>query len=178
MPAITDPHRYREPIGASARSHSRHDPAHSLRTRIHAATHRGALTRRLAQGADPGGEPELALRAEQLTSRHNRRVAARTLRRIIDEAHKPNMVGHHLTLIRRGAVIEAEDMLTALSARLLAPAPVRAQGMARLERLLSNADQSPLYNRSRTGALQASLATVIETLDAPAAESHEFPIPA
>lgn len=44
-------------------------------------------------------------------------------------------------------MIDAEALINALSQRLLSPAPVRAEGMATLERILSNADQSPLYNQ-------------------------------
>jgi hypothetical protein len=42
-------------------------------------------------------------------------------------------------------VIDAEALINALSERFLSPVPVRAEGMATLERILSNADQSPLY---------------------------------
>jgi hypothetical protein len=135
------------------------------------------MTRTLAEGAHPATHPELAPRAARLTSERNRRALARTLRHIVDEAHDP-IVGFRVVLIRRRPVIEAEDLINALSERLRCPAPVRAQGMARLERILANADQSPLYNNSEAGALRAQLIAVLEALELGPRQSHAFPIPA
>ena len=119
----------------------------------------------------------LALRAGQLTSKRNRRSLARAMRRTIDEAHKPPMARSRVVIIRRGAVLEAEDAIKAMIARLRSPQPLQAKGLAIAERILTNADHSPLYNRSEPGALrrQISLATAAMSV-ADASQSHEFPV--
>jgi hypothetical protein len=82
----------------------------SLRTRLRVALHRPELTRALAEGADPGFREELAVRAFRLTSERNRKSVARTLRRTIDEAHRPPL-GRHKVLIRRRDVLDAEPAI-------------------------------------------------------------------
>jgi hypothetical protein len=125
----------------------------SLGVRFRTALQREALTLALAEGADPGTRPELALRAAQLTSDRTRKALARTMRRTIAEAHKPPMTRSRIVIVRRGAVLDAEDAINAMIARL-GLRPVRAQGMAIAERIVTNADQSPLYNPSEPGALR------------------------
>jgi hypothetical protein len=58
--------------------------------------------------------------------------------------------------------------------RLLAPRPVQAAGMAMVERILTNADRSPLYNRSEPGALRQTIRVATVALDKQSARSHEF----
>ena len=64
-----------------------HSPPLPLRTRVY--VHRDDLTHALARGERPTSRPELALRAAQLTSLRNRKGLARTLRRTVDDAHRP-----------------------------------------------------------------------------------------
>ena len=64
-------------------------PASSLRLRMKVATRLSTLTEQLAEGVDPTSTPELALRASQLTSPRQRRLLARTLRRMVREARDP-----------------------------------------------------------------------------------------
>ncbi len=123
-----------------------------LRTRV--VTHRDELTRELAEGADPTSSPVLALRAAQLTSERCRRQLRRTLRQTVAEAHRPSMTRFAVTIIRRRAVLDAEDALETTIERLASPEPVAPEGMALIERLLTNADASPLYNVSAPSALR------------------------
>jgi hypothetical protein len=122
-----------------------------LRLRLRAAVHRTKLTRALAEGVDPDAGDELALRARQLTSERARKAFAHTLRRTIAEAHLPASTRARVSIIDGGAVRDAEDAIAGLIERLLSPLPVRAQGVALLERILTNADGV----RSTSGASPA-----------------------
>lgn len=173
MPTIVNPH-FRP--GREARGPHAEPSAPPLRSRIYTATHRRSLTLMLAEGANPAQHPELALRAEQLTGRSHRRAMARTLRRITAEAHRPLLARAHVILIRRGPVLDAEDVIGALAARLDGPAPVRPQGMAALERILTNAENSLLYNPSESGALHRQLAAVLYAVEPGEPQTHEFSI--
>jgi hypothetical protein len=172
MPAITDPYSVHFPnTGVIESGHQ----DVSLRTRLRVAMHRPELTRALAEGADPGFSQELGLRASRLIGERNRSSAARTLRRTIDEAHRPPL-GRHKALIRRGDVLDAEDAIRALIDRLGGPKPVRVEGMAMIEMILTNADNSPLYNSSPKGTLRDEIAAVTEAMGSHTSQSHEFPV--
>lgn len=176
MPAMVDPFGARPFAGPhepnlTVASHGR---TTSLRLRMRTAVHRAELTRALAEGADPDTSSELALRAQRLNSPRNRRALARSLRRTLAEAQKPALTRVRLSIIDRRAVLEAEGEITEMIERLNGPGPVRAQGMALLERLLTNADRSPLYNSAGRGALQRAIRVAGGALDAHPAQSHEF----
>jgi RNase P protein component len=147
----------------------------SLRVRMRAVAHRSALTAELATGADPGSSPELALRAAQLTSKRERNLLARTVRRTIAEARKPAILPHNVVIIRRRAVLDAEPALQALIERLGRPEPVSAKGMALAERIFSDAEHSPLYNPAESGAL-SRLARLAAAALEPNEGHHEFPL--
>ena len=170
MPAIADP--YASHYGAAPTGG---DTARRLHARLRATFRRSELTRVLAEGADPAASPELALRAGQLTSARNRRMLARALRRTIDEAHRPPLARSRAVIIRRGAVLEAEDAIRTMIARLASPHPVQAQGMAMAERIITNADGSPLYNPAERGALQREITVATAAMEpANRSQSHEF----
>jgi hypothetical protein len=135
----------------------------SLRTRV--TLHRHGLTRALAAGADPTGRPELAVRAAQLTSERNRSGMARTLSRVIAEAHEPPINPFQVAFIRRPAVLEAQDAIAAMIERLHSPRPVCAEGMAMGERIITNADCSPLYNPSEPSTLRRQILVATAALD-------------
>ena len=172
MPAITNPYSVHSQTTGVVESGQRDV---SLRTRLRVAVHRPELTRALAEGADPGFSQELALRASRLIGERNRSSVARTLRRTIDEAHRPPL-GRHKVLIRRGDVLDAEDAIRALIDRLGSPKPVRVEGMAMIEVILTNADNSPLYNSSPRGRLRDEIAAVTEAMGSGISQSHEFPV--
>ncbi len=148
---------------------------HSLRTHLRTAVHRAALTRALAEGADPTGSDVLALRARQLTGKRTRGMLARTLLRTIAEARRPARTRSAVPIIDRCAVLDAEAAIAEMIERLLAPRPAQAQGMALLERIITNADgASPLYNPSEPGTLRRVIRSATAALDGQPVPSHEF----
>ncbi len=126
----------------------------SLALRLHVAAHRQSLTHELSEGADPTVSPALALRARQLTSDRSRRMLARSLRRTVHEALHP--VPRRVTFgpLRRGAVIDAEDVIDVLVKRLHSPEPIAAEGAALIQRVLSDGAWSPLYSTAPGGTLR------------------------
>jgi hypothetical protein len=181
MPAIANPHRGR-PYDAPS-DDFRHGDSGTSRSRlvllrIRTAAQRSELTRALAEGADPSTRPELELRAAQLTSQRNRKTLARTLSRTVAEARQPAMNRSRVVIIRRRAVLDAEDAVTAMIELLRSSKPVRAEGMAITERIITNADQSPLYNPSEPGTLRRLIGVAMAAIEPGPARSHEFPIAA
>ena len=79
-----------------------------------------------------------------------------------------------LSIIDRRAVRDAEPAIAEMIERLLGPRPVQAAGMAMVERILTNADRSPLYNPSEPGALRQTIRVATVALDTHSAGSHEF----
>ena len=175
MPTIVNP-RHGRPAAPAQRQTSPSDATGTIRSWAYGVAHRRDLTRALAQGAEPGSSPALARRAAQLTDAHHRRALARSLRRIIADAHDPQAGRARAIIVRRGPVLDAESLIDAVASRLAAPKPVRAQGVAQLERIITNADHSPLYNRSRPGALRQAMATALMAMDGESPDSHEFSI--
>jgi|GEM_PF-2206357 hypothetical protein len=179
MPTIANPYRGRSYDAASddfSATGSGRGPTRSLSLRIRTAAQRSKLTRALAEGADPTTRPELELRAVQLTSRRQRNTLARTMRRIIAEARQPAMSRSRVIFIRRGAVLDAEDAITTMIERLRSSEPVLPEGVALAERIITNGDQSPLYNPSEPGALRRLISDATAAMNSAPAQSHEFPI--
>ena len=58
------------------------------------------------------------------------------------------------------------------------PQLVQAQGMALAERILTNADGSPLYNASEPGTLRREMRGAAAALETDDAQSHQLPIAA
>ncbi len=137
----------------------------AVRLHLKVAVKRDALNAELAAGAPAALSPELALRASQLTSERCRRELARTWRRTVREAHRPGIGRQATSIIRRGAVIDAEPAIESLVARLSDGAPVAVQGMAMLERLLSDGASIPLYNATEPGTLRRRVRVATEALD-------------
>lgn len=150
----------------------------SLAVRTRVAGSRGRLTRELAEGAEPGSSPERALRAAQLTSSRARKRLRRTLCSTISEAHHPRLARSRAVIINRAQVLDAEDAINAMVARLAYGKPVRAEGMAIAERLLTNADASPLYDAAEAGALRREVLAATEALDMAAPADVELPVAA
>ena len=174
MPGMVDPYGAR-PYVAPPDSTPADGRANSLRLRMRTAVHRAGLTNALAAGVDPDANAELALRARQLTSRCTRRAFARSLHRTVAEAHRPaTMRSRVVSIIDRAAVLNAEDAITELTERLRSPASVRPEGMAMLDRILTNAEWSPLYNSAEPGAFRRVICEASAALDARPCQSHEF----
>jgi hypothetical protein len=113
---------------------------------------RDRLERLLAAGADPAWDPELGLRAAQITAPRRRRAIAHSLERAVWEAHQPERWGCTVPLAR-GAVRSPAPELSALALDLTAETAPAAQGVALATQLLRDAS-SPLYAPSRTEALR------------------------
>lgn len=178
MPAIANPNASRPydmaPDTAQPRPSDPQQP--SVGVRLSTTMHRTALTRELAHGALPGQSAELARRAHQLTSERRRRSLARAMRRAIAEAHRPPLARARLNMIRRSAVLEAEEAINAMTDRLNSPAPVRAEGMAMAELMLTNVEPSPLYNSTEPGTLRRQIGLATAAMDdvPESSRSHEF----
>ena len=178
MPETVDPRsarHYTTPLD-SIRDAGSGGRTNSLRLRLRTAVHRTKLTRALAEGVDPSAGDQLALRARQLTSERSRKMLARSLRRTIAEAHLPASTRARVSIIDRRGVLNAEAAIVEMIERLLSPLPVQAEGMAVLERILTNADGSPLYNRSEPRALRHVIRDAIAALDRFPFALHEFPL--
>ena len=74
------------------------------------------------------------------------------------------------TIIDRRAVVEAEEAVNALIARLSDNKPVAVRGMAMLELLLTDGASSPLYNAAEPGTLRRQIVVATETMDPEFAE--------
>jgi hypothetical protein len=180
MPSMVDPYGAR-PFTTSLDSIPEHQSggrANSLRLRLRTSVHRTKLTHALAEGADPGASDELALRAQQLTGDRYRKTLARSLRRSIAEARRPARTRGVASIIDRRAVLDAEGAIAELIEHLLGPRPVQPAGMAMVERILTNADRSPLYNPSEPGALRPTIRVATATLESQSAGSHQFTLSA
>ena len=180
MPTMGSPYRgWPDTASADSRRDDGSDRrANAFRLRLRATWHRARLTRALAEGADPSASADLALRARQLTSARTRRTLARSLRRTIAEAHQPARTRSAVPIIDRGAVLDAEAAIAEMIERLLSPWPVHPEGMATLERILTNAEGSPLYNLSAPGALRQVIRGATAALDGHSSRSHEFALAA
>ena len=137
----------------------------SIVLRMRVALNRDVLTRELAEGADPASSPERALRAAQLVSDRGRRRLARTLRRTISESRQPAISRSRVVIIQRRAVLQAQDAIRALIERLGSSEPVRAEGMAIAQRIVSDAESSPLFNGSEPHTLRRVIVLATATLE-------------
>jgi hypothetical protein len=152
--------------------------SNSLALKMRVAASRDRLDRELAANADSDSSPELALRASQLTSDRRRKQLARTLNRVIKDAHSPRVTLPPVVLVNRAAVRDAEESIQALVARLRSAAPVRAEGMAIAERIVTDGAKSPLYLNGDRGALRQRVLGATAALDSPGAATHEWSLAA
>jgi hypothetical protein len=138
-----------------------------LAVRLRARLHAPSLDRELASGIAPWRSPPHAARALALTGGRNRRGLARSLERLIEQAHQPRG-------LYRGAVVEPcrEQVLEALpvmlgvAGRLRSADPIDARGTARLRILLSDGS-GPCYVRIRRNALTDALQEISQWLAVP-----------
>jgi hypothetical protein len=75
------------------------------------------------------------------------------------------MTRSRIVITDRRAVLDAEDTIQAMISRLTSREPVRAEGMAIAERILTNAERSPLYNPSEPGSLRRAITHATAALD-------------
>lgn len=139
-------------------------PRRSMALAIRVALRRHALTGELAAGAPPTLSPELTARAAQLTTPRHRRQAARAWRRTIKEARQLRLGRSYFSIVRRRAVMEAEQAIDALISRLNDNRPVAVKGMAMLDRLMTDGAESPLYASAEPGTLRREVTATIEAM--------------
>lgn len=133
-------------------------PRRTLALRLKVAVKGDALLRELAAGAPPLQSPELALRASKLVNdRHPTRSS--------------------ISIVDRSAVIDADVAIQALIARLSSHERVAPQGVAMVERLITDAVASPMYNQSGPGALRRQLLAATAALELES-DHGEFPLAA
>jgi hypothetical protein len=141
----------------------------SLAVRIRSRFGRAELDSELANGADPAGSAELALRAEQLSSPAERARIANVLVETLGDARR----GEPMTLrIRpqRAAVRAAADEILALALRLRDEQPAGVRGLAMAARLIDRS--GPLY-RTDAGDLDGAIASAHAALDATPSAASE-----
>jgi hypothetical protein len=133
-----------------------------IRDRLRALLHGFAFDRDLAAGAEVDRSPALELRAHHLISARTREDLGRNLRRIVRQrCSAPSPVRVPAAF---NAVGEAGDLLARVAARLQAPAPVAARGVAQVSLLLSDGS-GPLFDRRRAGELRSYLELALRDLE-------------
>ena len=143
----------------------------SLAVRIRTRFGRGELDSELANGADPAGSAELALRAEQLSSPAERARIANALVESLGDARR----GEPMTLRlrpQREVVRDAADDILALVLRLRDDQPVGTAGMAAAARLVDDR-RSPMY-RDDAGDLHDAIRSAQSAIDGTREPAGEF----
>jgi hypothetical protein len=123
---------------------------------------RGRLDALLAAGADPSWDPELGLRAAQLSAPGRRWALAGGLERVVWDARRPPRWDCRAPVDRR-AVRAASSELSALAFELAVVTAPSAQGIALASQLLCHPD-SPLYATGGGPALRAGAVLAREAL--------------
>jgi hypothetical protein len=138
-----------------------------LAVRVRARLHAPSLDRELASGIAPWRSPLHGARALALTSDRSRRGLARSLERLIEQAHEPR--SRRLCAVIdpcREQVIEALPLLLVIAGRLRSADPIDARGIARLRNLLCDGN-GPCYVKIRGNALTNALHEISQWLAVP-----------
>ncbi len=133
------------------RARDRQRPPARLRSRVWLRRHR--LDLELARGVAPGTSPELALRAEQLTSRRCRRSFAAGITRVVEAAEEPQNPRTSAVPVMRADILACRRELADLSALLSSREELQLRGLAQLEAFLT-AGESPLFNPNPEDTLE------------------------
>ena len=121
------------------------EPVKPLLLPLAVRVHRAWLDGQLAEGRRPDSDPELALRARQLTSEEMRHRLSRALLRIVDVANRtPRPRRTAAAPLDRSAVLEARALLIQLAQRLDAEDSVNPRGVAMVSRLITDG-AGPMY---------------------------------
>ena len=123
----------------------------------------GRLDRALANGAEPSTNRLLATRAAQLTSRSARSNVASVLELDLNEGRWFHSQDDTAPRARQRELLRASHELEQLIDRLLDDRDVRAQGIARLQQLLTD-DRGPMNGHGQPGTLQHELSAAIDLL--------------
>lgn len=144
-------------------------PAHGIaapRLRLRVLFHRAGFDRKLAEGEEAEGRPELRLRSRQLTDGAERRRLADCLRKLLEEAEKVHRPAPRSPVlpIQREVVLIWRGSIIAIVARLDRPTPVAAAGMARLRLFLTDG-AGPLFNPTSEYLMADVLPRIEKDLD-------------
>jgi len=138
----------------------------SVGLRVRVAIKRDFLDRALAEGANPGTGPELALRAAQLVRERDRRALGCCLRLLIREAEgAPWLARVNPRQIQRGEILADRQALVLLIERLESPRPAGAEGAAIAERLFTDL-HSPLFDWAEPGTIRRLARRAVAAMDA------------
>jgi hypothetical protein len=113
-------------------------------------------------------EPELELRARQLTAPAKRRKLAESLRRLVVQAERPpRSVLSSALPVRREPVLSHRESLLEIAARLDDPAPISPIGVARVLCFLTDGS-GPLFDRSSERLMDETVSSMTCGLRVPA----------
>lgn len=123
-----------------------------------------SLDEQLAAGCSPESSPLLAARAQDIVSLGRRKPLARSWEHLLRTARRAPTLRTPAVPLNAPAILAAEPAIRVLIARLAAPLPVTAQGVAAAAVMLADAT-SPVYGRQSPVALSALLDQAITQLD-------------
>jgi hypothetical protein len=125
----------------------------------------------LAAGVDPQGTPLLNMRAQRLATTRQRTRLARALEKVVAIADADRVMAapafrrmRPSLPVRRQQVRRNRVVLLQLAQRLREDRPLRVQGLALAERLITD-DDSPLYTDQATLPLQDAVRVALGKLD-------------
>jgi hypothetical protein len=125
------------------------------------------LNRQLAAGVEPWRSPVHAARAKQLTGDRTRRMLARGLERLVEQAEEPPSLSRAAVIHPwRPGVREARPLMLTLASRLRRSAPVDPRGIAALKDLLTDGG-GPVYTPGDPDTLKRQLEAIDQWLDVP-----------
>ncbi len=113
----------------------------------------------LIAGEEPDSGLAIALRAQRLIGRTERRRIAAGLHALVAVAYAPGPTGAMRAPVSRRAVLECAPALEDLADRIGEPGPVSARGVALAGRLLSSG-AGPVHGRSEAARARAFAAAV------------------
>jgi hypothetical protein len=145
----------------------------ALRLHIRVFVRRGTLDRLLAAGMDPDWDPELGLRAAQITAARRRCALSASLQAAVRDAKRPPQWSAAVPLAR-SAVLAAADELRLLAGCLAEPTAPAAQGVALAGQIVRD-PCSPLYAPGNPEALRAAARIAHRALNRPAHATERAP---
>ena len=123
------------------------------------------LNRQLAAGVEPWRSPVHAARARQLTGDRIRRMLARGVERLVEQADEPPRLSRSAVIYPwRPGVREARPLMLTLASRLRGGAPVDPRGTAALKDLLTDGS-GPVYTPGDPNTLKRRLEIIDQWLD-------------
>jgi hypothetical protein len=132
--------------------------------RMRVRLRRASLDHRLAAGADPATDDDLAIRAEELCTTATRARIAAVILRLIDEAADPPPPFSSQAPLARPAIMACSPRLRAIAGRLKSDRRLAPAGIAQAAMLVREGT-SPLYSLATTEtSLRHRLAEIAEAL--------------